>query len=527
MFDELTRRISRSGRGAAAVVLAGAVAAGAAVLASAGAASTLSTGTVQVQAFTVPAAAFATPLASPELPMAPDPSGDGEWFLVSGAASATLLDEPVAGGTPTVVTSNLSDNSGASPYLSMVSAGGTTWSEADNYGMLGLTSTGSVYPLPSLAKIFKPDARDMTADSNNNLYIPDHAGGDIYQANFVKIGGADWSLPNAFGTPKPEAVAFAGGQLWFTTDGAELGSINPSSGAFGGPYEEQPGGKTGPANGNAHTLAAGSDGDLWAVGGGQGEGTGGSDLLRIDPQSGAILDTYSTGLPPNPQITAITSGPDGNIWFTESGANEIGQLNLASGTITNYPLASGYQLPAAGADLIAAGPSSSGTVFFAAETTGSAPAIGEVSGAATSPAAGSTTTATTTTPRSGSTHTTGRLEISRRAKVNAKGDALVPIACRGSGTCSGRLSLFMIRKHRVRVRHRSVIRRITTKIGSARFRLKAGQSRNLTVRLSRAAVTAIAAATGRKLSVTAKLQPTGEKQRTARLTLDEPAKRRR
>jgi virginiamycin B lyase len=37
------------------------------------------------------------------------------------------------------------------------------------------------------------------------------------------------------------------------------------------------------------------------------------------------------------QPTAITTGPDGNLWFTESAANQIGRIT-PSGTITEYPI---------------------------------------------------------------------------------------------------------------------------------------------------------------------------------------------
>src|SRR5579859_3901061 len=41
----------------------------------------------------------------------------------------------------------------------------------------------------------------------------------------------------------------------------------------------------------------------------------------------------------------ITSGPDGNLWFAEFAANQIGRIT-PTGTVTEYPLPSGIQVEA-------------------------------------------------------------------------------------------------------------------------------------------------------------------------------------
>ena len=40
---------------------------------------------------------------------------------------------------------------------------------------------------------------------------------------------------------------------------------------------------------------------------------------------------------PNTQPQGITPGPDGNIWFTEEGLNQLGSINPYSHVISNYP----------------------------------------------------------------------------------------------------------------------------------------------------------------------------------------------
>ncbi len=67
---------------------------------------------------------------------------------------------------------------------------------------------------------------------------------------------------------------------------------------------------------------------------------------------------------PNPSSdpTAITAGPDGNLWFTEPNANKIGMINPTTHAITEFPIPSA----ASGADAITAGPD--GNLWFTEPT---------------------------------------------------------------------------------------------------------------------------------------------------------------
>jgi streptogramin lyase len=80
-----------------------------------------------------------------------------------------------------------------------------------------------------------------------------------------------------------------------------------------------------------------------------------------------FVATACTGITPGSQAYAITSGPDGNLWFTEYVARRIGKFDATTNTATEFgPL----QAPASS---ITAGPD--GNVWFA-ETT--LPAIGRI-----------------------------------------------------------------------------------------------------------------------------------------------------
>jgi streptogramin lyase len=47
------------------------------------------------------------------------------------------------------------------------------------------------------------------------------------------------------------------------------------------------------------------------------------------------LTEFSTGITPGAQPLAIVAGPDGNVWFTEPGTDQIGRIT-ADGVITEF-----------------------------------------------------------------------------------------------------------------------------------------------------------------------------------------------
>jgi len=139
-------------------------------------------------------------------------------------------------------------------------------------------------------------------------------------------------------TSRPSAIAVGpGGNLWFTEERAnKIGRITPS-------------GKlttfTDPTPHDAPTgITAGPDGNVWF--------TGAGSIGRITPAGSIthfpIPPTEVVLPPPAPPLTgsspyAITTGPDGNLWFTEWLADKIGRIT-PSGTITQF------QIPTADSD---------------------------------------------------------------------------------------------------------------------------------------------------------------------------------
>ena len=102
------------------------------------------------------------------------------------------------------------------------------------------------------------------------------------------------------------------------------------------------------ANAGPSAIAAGHDGNLWFT-----ESTA-NQIGRITPKGKVTEFPLPT---PNSGPAVITAGPDGNLWFTESSANRIGRITPA-GTVTEFPIPTPNSVPAG----ITAGPD--GNVWF-------------------------------------------------------------------------------------------------------------------------------------------------------------------
>jgi virginiamycin B lyase len=80
-------------------------------------------------------------------------------------------------------------------------------------------------------------------------------------------------------------------------------------------------------------IAAGPDGNLWFT------DTGASNIGMINPTTGAVTD-FTLPSTPN-RSEGIAAGPDGNVWFTEYGYNDvhdnqIGMINPTTGVVTEF-----------------------------------------------------------------------------------------------------------------------------------------------------------------------------------------------
>ena len=109
----------------------------------------------------------------------------------------------------------------------------------------------------------------------------------------------------------------------------------------------------GPGGYGASAITAGPDGNMWFTDNGNGA------IGRIAPDGTTTMFPVAAvaGSPSGSGLFAITAGPDGNLWFTAFYANQIGRITPA-GVITMFPVPVANSAPFG----IAAGPD--GNLWF-------------------------------------------------------------------------------------------------------------------------------------------------------------------
>lgn len=232
----------------------------------------------------------------------------------------------------------------------MVSAAGLNWAVANTDGV-----HGGLYAIDSAGnatRVAMPgyDAsqgneqndvfEDMTAGPDGNLYLTDSGTGYVYRCAISATPSPSASCgptPNAAcgASPVPffydchnpsdgllpKSIVSASGQLWINDNGRNIVSMT-TSGAFAGPYAQRNG--LGNTSFSPRTLVA-ADGFLWSVGGFADAGVENTEILKVDPGTGAIVATYQAG-----EALALTADAAGNIWYVgknSAGASGVGELD--------------------------------------------------------------------------------------------------------------------------------------------------------------------------------------------------------
>jgi streptogramin lyase len=135
-----------------------------------------------------------------------------------------------------------------------------------------------------------------------------------------------WPIPTPDSEPI-EITAGPDGNLWFTQqDASQVTRVTPQ-----GVITEFPL----PTLGFPSDITAGPDGNVWFS-----EGANGN-IGFITP-AGAITEIPFSS---NGSAGGICTGPDGNIWFTDSSGNAVWRFELASATLTSFPLPTPSSLP--------------------------------------------------------------------------------------------------------------------------------------------------------------------------------------
>ena len=371
----------------------------------------------------VPSSFYSSAPGSPVLPITSIGPAAGnsqyERFILTSASGTKVLQEPVGGGTPTAATTDLGSASGGFP--AMVSADGLDWAVANTDGVHGglyaIDSGGNATRVampgydPSQGNEQVDVFEGMTVGPDGDLYLTDSGTGFVYRCAIsvtpspsascgptpdVACGASPVPYSYDCHSPSdgllPKSIASAGGELWINDNGRNIVSMT-TSGAFAGPYAQ------GNTSFSPRTLVA-ADGFLWSVGGFADAGGENSEILKIDPSTGAVAATFQAG-----EALALTVDATGNIWYVgkdSAGASGVGELDPATGSITFTAAPAGsfvpypenqYPVDPAGGEAIAPGPAGSNTLFFTGQDGSGAPIVGEV----TVPSTTTTTTSTTTT----------------------------------------------------------------------------------------------------------------------------------
>ena len=276
---------------------------------------------------------------------------------------------PVAGAQPQgVAPGQIAEFQLPTPgsYPSGITAGadGNLWFTEPGTDRIGrITPNGQVieFPLPSSAA----EPTGISAGEDGDLWFTEPSAGKIGRIT-PSDQITEFSLPP--GAEPQQIAAGPDGDLWFTE--TEQGQI---SGSFEGASAEEANGRIGQITPSGQVtefplsapssrefarpsaISAGPDGDMWFV-------------LSEAKKIGRISSSGQTSFfSVRQEPHGISAGPDGNIWFTElfSGCNneaelkgsKIGRIS-AAGHLTEFPLPSALSDPSA----LTAGPD--GNIWF-------------------------------------------------------------------------------------------------------------------------------------------------------------------
>jgi streptogramin lyase len=218
------------------------------------------------------AGTIALPLGSDPVGIAPGPNGD-MWFTEGGGTGSVVEVDPQT--------------------------------EATHEFSKGLASGG--------------EPAEIVEGADGAMWFTENGSGEIGR---ITTGGAITRYKTASGSSAPWGIARGpDGDVWFTEMSKDkVGRITPSGeiAEYGeGLTQSEPG-----------EIVAADDGDLYFSERG-GEGA----IGQITP-SGQITE-YKTGLTVKNEPWGITTGPDGNVWFTELRESKIGRLTIAPGIVSS------------------------------------------------------------------------------------------------------------------------------------------------------------------------------------------------
>ena len=235
--------------------------------------------------------------------------------------AAAITPGPAAANEPTVTEFNSGLTVGIGAWdVAPVDNG--LWFTQDVFNTIGLVDlSGGVTELPG-ALLGRGGARGLTVGPDGNVWVA-QSGGTGAIARVEPNGTVtEFDLGLTAGDPWDITVG-KDNNLWFVNrDPAIIGRIAPD-----GTITEFTTGLT--PNSLPSAITTGPDGDVWFVE----SATGKIGVLCVD--DGTITE-FDTGLTGTDVLTDITAGPDGKLWFTLNGdPGGIGKMTT-SGNVTVF-----------------------------------------------------------------------------------------------------------------------------------------------------------------------------------------------
>ncbi|RMI45123.1 hypothetical protein EBO15_11190 [Actinomadura harenae] len=247
---------------------------------------------------------------------------------------------------------------------------GSVWFTENAGGIGQVSASGKVieYAVPDNSKNLKALPSGMANGSDGSIWFT-----DMSQA-IPRVGKVDPATGKStmFELPTSGALNFAWSSVNSITPGANgtmwFSGIN--SGAIG---KIDAGGNVTlyAAGGYPTSVVTGKDGAIWYP---DAQGS----IGRLDPATGAVKKFDVPGSAQgSPAFTDIINGPDGKIWFSESGVSRLGSVDPATGEVSQHNLAIADTKPTG----LVAGPD--GKIWFAEAAASNIATIDPATGAVT------------------------------------------------------------------------------------------------------------------------------------------------
>ncbi len=297
-----------------------------------------------ITSFPMPASSTTNPFGTSPFPFDMTTGPDGNlWFTNQQANNVGRMNPR----DPSDVTFFPIPTPNSKPLKIRRGSGGDLWfSEVTGNKIARITTAGAITEFPVPTPNSQP--RDIAVGPDGAVWFTEVGNLTTPQTPNGKVGRM---LPYApytiteFPVPSvPAAAAIAAdmtlgpdGNFWFDIDFGTNPAAGP--GQIGrilshAPYTitefPLPSGSTG-----ATDITRGPDGNLWFT------DTGGKAIGRLSPiGSDAAIRASMTEFPVSPatQLLNITAGPDGNMWFTDTYGNALGRiLTKAPNTVTVFP----------------------------------------------------------------------------------------------------------------------------------------------------------------------------------------------